>query len=87
MSKYKGKHGGKKGQNFGQGSPPPLFGQCPKENIFFSGGLPVDRAILKVEGRDLQLGANNTAPAIQRNSCSFFLACSYEMFVRTNPCP
>ena len=35
MSKYKGKHGGKKGKKFGHGSPPPLFGQCPKENIFF----------------------------------------------------
>ena len=31
MSKYKGKHGGKKGQKIR----PPLFGQCPKENIFF----------------------------------------------------
>ena len=36
MSKYKGKHGGKKGQKIWAGvSPPPLFGQCPKENIFF----------------------------------------------------
>ena len=36
MSKYKGKHGGKKGQKIRAGvSPPPLFGQCPKENIFF----------------------------------------------------
>ena len=35
MSKYKGKHCGKKGKNIGQGShPPSLFGQCPKENIF-----------------------------------------------------
>ena len=34
MSKYKGKHCGKKGKNIGQGShPPSLFGQCPKENI------------------------------------------------------
>ena len=30
-----------KGQKFGQGSPPPFFGQCPKENIFFTGGLPL----------------------------------------------
>ena len=36
MSKYKGKHGGKKGQKIrARSSPPPLFGQCPKENIFF----------------------------------------------------
>ena len=25
----------KRVNKFGQGSPPPLFGQCPKENIFF----------------------------------------------------
>ena len=35
MSKYKGKHGGKKGQKIRAGVSPPLFGQCPKENIFF----------------------------------------------------
>ena len=36
MSKYKGQHGGKTGsKNSGRGLPPPLFGQCPKENIFF----------------------------------------------------
>ena len=36
MSKYKGQHGGKKGKkNSGRGLPPPLFGQCPKKNIFF----------------------------------------------------
>ena len=45
MSKYKGKHGGKKGQKIRAGvsrgdSPPPLFGQCPKENIFFQEGFP-----------------------------------------------
>ena len=34
MSKYKGKHGGKKGKKIRAGVPPPLFGQCPKENIF-----------------------------------------------------
>ena len=34
MSKYKGQHGGKRVKKFGQGFPPPLFGQCPKENIF-----------------------------------------------------
>ena len=43
MSKYKGKHGGKKGQKIRAGvslSPPPFFGQCPKENIIFAGGAP-----------------------------------------------
>ena len=34
MSKYKGQHGGKRVKKIGQGSPPTLFGQCPKENIF-----------------------------------------------------
>ena len=43
MSKYKGQHGGKKGsKNSGRGLPPPLFGQCPRENIFFTGWLPLD---------------------------------------------
>ena len=35
MSKYKGKHGGKKGKKIRAGVSPPLFGQCPKENILF----------------------------------------------------
>ena len=37
MSKYKGKHGGKKGQKIRAwvDPPPPTFGQCPKENVFF----------------------------------------------------
>ena len=35
MSKYKGQHGGKKGQKIRAGVSAPLFGQCPKENIFF----------------------------------------------------
>ena len=36
MSKYKGKHGGKKGQKIRAWvDPPPTFGQCPKENVFF----------------------------------------------------
>ena len=34
VSKYKGQHGGKKGQNIRAGVSPPLFGQSPKENIF-----------------------------------------------------
>ena len=40
MSKYKGKHGGKKGQQIRAGVSPPLFGQCPKENFFFLGLFP-----------------------------------------------
>ena len=40
MLKYKGKHGGKNGQKIQAGVSPPLFGQCPKENIFFAGGVP-----------------------------------------------
>ena len=35
MSKYKGKHGGKKGQEIRAVVSPLLFGQCSKENIFF----------------------------------------------------
>ena len=38
MSKYKGKHGGKKGNKFGQGSPPPF--RAMKENIFLHEGFP-----------------------------------------------
>ena len=41
MPKYKGKLGWKKGlKKFGQG-PPPLFGQCPVEDIFFQEGFPL----------------------------------------------
>ena len=39
MPKCKRQHGGKKGQKF-RPMPPPPFGQCPKENIFFAGGAP-----------------------------------------------
>ena len=35
MSKYRGQHGGKRVKKFGQGPPPPLFRQCPKEIVFF----------------------------------------------------
>ena len=35
MSKYKGQHGGKKGKKNWARPSPPLFGQCPKENVFF----------------------------------------------------
>ena len=34
MSKYKGQLGGKKGKKKSGKAPPPLFGQCPKENVF-----------------------------------------------------
>ena len=38
MSRYKGQlHGGKKGQQI---RARPLFGQCPKENVFFMWGVP-----------------------------------------------
>merc|ERR1712110_802649 len=39
MSKYKGQHGGKKGQKIRARPSPPLppFGQCPKEIDFSSG--------------------------------------------------
>ena len=35
MSKYKGKHGGKKGKKIGQGSPPPPFRAMPERKHFF----------------------------------------------------
>ena len=35
MSKYKGQHGGKKGKKNRARHSPPLFGQCPKENVFY----------------------------------------------------
>ena len=42
MSKYKGKHGGKKGQKIRAGvSPPPFSGNAQKKTFFFSGGLPL----------------------------------------------
>ena len=41
ITKYKGQHGGKKGQKIRQGFPLPLFGQCPKENILFTEWLPL----------------------------------------------
>ena len=40
MSKYKGQHGGKKGQQIRAGVPPPLFWAMPERKHFFSGGLP-----------------------------------------------
>ena len=43
MSKYKGQHGGKKGQKIRAGVSPPLFRAMP-ERIFFSGGLPLSGA-------------------------------------------
>ena len=48
MSKYKGKHGGKRVKKFGQGSsPPPFLGNARKKTLFFSGGLPLDGIILR----------------------------------------
>ena len=42
MSKYKGKHGGKKGQQIRAGaSSPPPFRAMPERKHFFSGGLPL----------------------------------------------
>ena len=52
MSKYKGKHGGKKGQKIRAWvDPPPLFGQCPKENVFFplTPSLTHDIILIKIE--------------------------------------
>ena len=47
MSKCKGQHGGKKGQKIRAGvSPPPHFGQCPKENIFFFRRASLSKATL-----------------------------------------
>ena len=41
MSKYKGQHGGKKGQKIRAGvSPPPFSGNARKKTFFLSGGLP-----------------------------------------------
>ena len=42
MSKYKGKHGGKKGQKIRAGvSPPPFPGNARKKTFFFTGWLPL----------------------------------------------
>ena len=40
MSKYKGKHGGKKGQKIRLGSPPPFSGNARKKTFFFHEGFP-----------------------------------------------
>ena len=41
MSKYKGKHGGKKGQKIRAGvSPPPFSGNAQKKTFFFREGFP-----------------------------------------------
>ena len=41
MSKYKGKHDGKRVNKFGQGSPPPISGNARKKTFFFTGWLPL----------------------------------------------
>ena len=40
MSKYKGQHGGKKGQQIRARPSPPPFRAMPERKHFFSGGLP-----------------------------------------------
>ena len=40
MSKYKGKHGGKKGQKI-RARPPPFSGNARKKSIFLMGGVPL----------------------------------------------
>ena len=41
MSKYKGQHGGKKGQKIRAGvSPPPISGNAQKKTFFFREGFP-----------------------------------------------
>ena len=56
MSKYKGQHGGKKGQKIRAGVSPPLFGQCPKENIFSLRTASLSLLpFVVIEGGDFQL--------------------------------
>ena len=51
MSKYKGQHGGKKGQKIRAGvSPPPFLGNARKKTFFFSGGLPLASPLLLMSG-------------------------------------
>ena len=40
MSKYKGQHGGKKGQTIPAGVSPPFSGNARKETFFLTGGAP-----------------------------------------------
>ena len=40
MSKYKGKHGGKKGQKIRAGVSPPFSGNAQKKTFFFQEGFP-----------------------------------------------
>ena len=69
MLKYKGRHGGKKGQKIRARPSPPLFGQCPKEIDFFMGGVPLPLTALwcypnvKLEIRNLSL-ITSTAPIV-----------------------
>ena len=41
MSKYKGKHGGKKGKKIRARPSPPLSGNARKKSIFVMGGVPL----------------------------------------------
>ena len=45
MSKYKGQHGGKKGQKIRAGVSPPFSGNARKKTFFLSGGLPLSTMI------------------------------------------
>ena len=40
----------KRVNKFGRGLLPPLFGRCPKENIFFTGWLPLESEKVKEKG-------------------------------------
>ena len=48
MSKYKGKHGGKKGQKIGAGVFPPFSGNARKKTFFLQEGFPNMREAFKV---------------------------------------
>ena len=49
MSKYKGQHGGKKGQKIRAGVSPPPLRAMPERKHFFSGGLPLITSVSKVK--------------------------------------
>ena len=49
MSKYKGQHSGKKGQQIRVRPSPPLFGQCPKEIDLFYVRSSLSDAIISTE--------------------------------------
>ena len=80
MSKYKGKHGGKKGQKIRAwvDPPPPTFGQCPKENVFFllMSSLKIGEDIWRPEvGKSLAAShsAMNSFSTMQLLSCCNYI--------------